>query len=282
MAKKKDRSKKTARPGRTKLSYLERPAHQPTRSEWSRAIKQLARDLVAEQSRSSAITHAECEEVLPWYISDERQGKNVRQLYPAIWEHLQNCIICTDSYELLNRPTDQRLAKQTVERALMRRLPFLDPKPYETWFRCQEPQLLGRRLRTTFLFNPVHVQNLLSGPSLDGTRRVISTEGRFLLLNDQARVGEQELEVQALLMPSARSPGQFQMQLTVVAPEPLKTNLRARLYWQAQEFTLDLSAGKTTFENLAPPDLDASYQDIPSSEFRLVVEAATNEPDWTN
>jgi hypothetical protein len=284
MPKKKSQAKTAPGPGprrgtvpRAPALRLERLARQMTPVAWRRAVKRLAADLAKEAARAESRVHAECAEVLAWYVTDEQRGEEVHKLYPAVWRHLQTCARCAESYALLAESLAKSESTAATSHTAPQPLPFLQPLPNRPWHQQRSPRLLGGQSRTTFLFNPVHLQDSFSGVPRTGVRGAGPAGTKSLLLSDQIIVNEQPLEVQAWLVRSSTMPDRFHIHLLVGSLEPLKTNLRAVLHWSGQEYTSYFRAGETTFEDISPPEVAREYADIPSPEFQLILEPISDD-----
>jgi hypothetical protein len=55
----------------------------------------------AQPLHSQPMTHEEVQELLPSYLAIEANGKNAKESYPLIHEHLQTCFECSAMYNRL-------------------------------------------------------------------------------------------------------------------------------------------------------------------------------------
>ena len=242
----------------------------------ARELKRVGRDSVAP------IDHTECEAMLAWYVSDERNGGDMRSLYPAIWNHLRGCSRCAESYDLI---------KVGLETDFSRPLPlekppalsFLSERPFDKWRVDRSSHLSGRNPRVDIQFHPAFVHNLLhpARPTVASTahyRHVDSIPvSESLLLNDEAPLGNQTLMVTAWLTRSGEATDRASIRFEVASPEPLPERLVARLLWDRQEYETPVKEGEGRFEHLPLPEFAGADSTGAANGFRLTFESRADE-----
>lgn len=99
---------------------------------WSTPFNRLASDLVIGNEAHEELNCETCQELLDIYIEDEQAGKNVRQTYPTVWQHLMTCSDCEMVYDLLAvmlqaEPISE--PKKEKKRSLIPKLPTIPELP---------------------------------------------------------------------------------------------------------------------------------------------------------
>ncbi len=260
---------------------LEQMARTLAPEEWQRRTEALKDALAvgAGAMGSGELSHAECQEMLTWYVAAQQEGKSAQELYPPVYRHLQTCSRCAETYALMTRALDP---KAPVQAAAARRkgpvLPFLHPSPGQAWYQQIAPQLQAAAESVIFFFNPIYLQNLFGGRTALALKSAEPVPAESLLLVDRMMVGEQAVNIEAFLIPSRDEPGRFHIHLRLSSATPLETKLRVRLEWGTQEYVAEMVAGEAELEGIAPPDFNQSYADEPSPEFRLTLEPSFHGP----
>ena len=109
-------------------------------------LRRLENDILQGQTGRSAvaISHAECQDLLEWYVQDERAGLDMSGVYPQVQEHLKACASCKRVYDLLQTALTTPTIQSTPPPAPSG-LSFLSPAPQSPWFLEKPSQLLDDR-----------------------------------------------------------------------------------------------------------------------------------------
>ncbi len=249
-------------------------------------IRRLARDLVqvTQDSAPPQLRHGDCEEMLSWYVADEQTGSNVQFLYPAVWNHLQACPRCTESYELLKAAWETGLSESSPVLRLPA-LPFLSDQPFEAWRLEKSSTLLTQNPRVGFQLNPIYLQKLLLRAQTGAASQYIfqrsgtNSLSESLLLSDAFPLGNQLIMVRAWLVWSSQSTDRADIQFQVASPDPLPERLVAHLHWGELEYETPVKGEMGRFTQLALPDLSRQGLSGRAGEFRLSFESREDEPE---
>ncbi len=246
-----------------------RPAATTNRPKLSqRGLARLAADLAQVQTDlPQLVSQDEWEQLLPWYVSDELSGENVRALYPRLWQHLQTCTRCAESYALLKLALEEDTGA-AIPREARPTLPFEFTPADSAWFQQKSSQLLGDKPRVNFILNPTHLKKLFAAPQFSSLRDAGDQPARALLLQDEMSIGDQTMVVQAWLISSAGSRN-VNVQLQIVPLTPLRAPLEAYLRWGASEYRTRITQGAGAFENIPWREVLAASATPPTPHFRL-------------
>jgi len=209
---------------------------------WPQRFQRLA-EAIAE---SHGVNCQECKELLDVYVDDELQGRNVEQLHPLIWQHLQLCASCREIHNLLAETLSlerQSKPSHVPQPTTIPRLSFLQPRaPDAPWITRLRPRLTGMPFSLTFSFNLSYLRTILSPPSPLLARKdvPVSPSTTLLLLSDAVPVGDQTLAVEMTASRSVESPDLYphgyrlRLRATIVGTAPLPRGLWATLVWAGQ------------------------------------------------
>ncbi len=274
------RAKSSARAKTTKPRGQSPANPSPSKRQRHRLAADIVSAAQTPEQKVKALTHAEVEELLAWYISDERAGKNVAQLYPAVAQHLASCAQCKNSYSVLKLAFSEPAASQEAAPPSSEvQLPFLALPSQVPWYQEKASQLLGPDARVRFLLNPTHLKSAFAHSRLSSLRGAGETE-ESLVLDDDMLLGEQQTHVQVWLNRRAPDSDRAQVRVVIMSPTPLPEPLQLRLRWGNQDLAAALHEGQAIFENLAIPDFAIHNVDAPSRSFSLTLEppAPPNAP----
>ncbi len=200
----------------------------------------------------AAISHAECEAQLEFYVDGERRGDKVQTLFPAIGAHLQSCDRCRASYDLMTEtlrdespldssfPTAARLAPP---------LPFVQPPQDDAaWTKQVRSSIGGAPLGFGFTLKSSHLRTLLSptAPQLVYRDESPPTD-RTLLVSDTLSLGRREVAVELWAIRAPDS-ARIQLKASVASSIELPGPLHAILRWNDHRASAIVRDGECVFD----------------------------------
>lgn len=222
---------------RRKLKMI---AHRLSPNDWTRRLKRLEAEI--RQFRNTELVphekHALVQEFLPRYVTDELHGRDVRELYPAIAEHLNQCARCYRGSVILRAA----LQDNAFESTLTDRLSPSISVPL--WQRLEFPALRGKSPRVQFLLNP-NLGFPLSTRAF-AVRGAKSAAGE-LVLNEQVLFDKQPLLVQAWLHRDPQAEQVFDLRVLLNAPRDVLRQLHISLAWGKRKIAGYRERGQTIF-----------------------------------
>jgi hypothetical protein len=220
-------------------------------------LRRLARDLLRLRQRSpaDALSHAECEEMLAWYTSDEQARQDVRNLYPTVWRHLQTCDRCAQSYELLKFALEAGPRAESPPRFdLATKLSFLSDRPFETWRLEKSSPLFGNKPRVGFRLQPAYIRQVLATPRYAFSRDRGEQVPELLLLQDEMPLGQHLVTVSAWLVRSPLQTDLASIRFQIASQTRLGKGLTAHLRWGDQDYMTPVVDSRGRFESIVVPD----------------------------
>ncbi len=212
----------------------------------SAGLRRLSRALAA--TPSVAITHADCEAQLEFYIDAERRNENIRARYPSVWQHLQTCPQCRLSYTLLADSRSDSLSETAT--AALPPLPFLVPADSRNaWMRQIRSRIGGAPLGFGFIIQPAHLAHALAPTSALVTRGEAEASDKSLLLSDMLTLGARDVTVDIWVYRAAHAPT-ARLEVALAASAPLPEPLRATLKWNDHQFSDLVRDGVCAFDAL--------------------------------
>ncbi len=222
---------------------------------------------IATTSSRRALTHADVEALLEFYVDSERRGENARTLYPTVWQHLQACDLCRTSYTLLTQALAEN-SEPSPEHPLPP-LPFLTPQPEKAaWHKHLRSRIAGAPLGFGFTIHAEHLQKLVaSSESALVLRNHTQPETKTLLLADHVPLGKRDVIVE--VWTHRAEPNYLRLEIVVVASDPLPESLRVSVRWNAHHYTSPIRQGYGIIERIPIPDLQnardlhVDFEEIP-------------------
>lgn len=230
---------------------------------WSTPFNRLASDLAIRNETHEELSCDTCQELLDIYIEDEQAGKNVRQTYPTVWQHLMTCSDCEMVYDLLAamlQPEPIPEPKKEKKRPLIPKLPELpaiselpelpaipelpalpaipelpaisgpaSPEPEPSW--TTELQQAYDSFRAQFTFALSYLHSLYYPHLLVRQMRSVTSPqpAPHILLYEDVSVGEQILNLKVTA--TRHEQDILALQAIVYSDEPLPSNLSILLTW---------------------------------------------------
>jgi len=72
---------------------------------WAQRFRRLAEAIAGASmpgpGSGDGLRCEECRELLDVYVNEELRGREVQQMYPSVWRHLQACSRCREAHDLL-------------------------------------------------------------------------------------------------------------------------------------------------------------------------------------
>lgn len=227
-------------------------------------FQRLAQAIVAsaQATEHADLSHPECEAALECYVDAERRGDTVRELYPAVWQHLHSCPRCSLSYLLVSEdyqaaaPTHLSAPHAASSYPL---LPFITRTETQlSWTSHVRSRLGGAPLGFSFVVQPQLVQSVFASPSTAPSLRGPATESPgALLLADALSLGRCEVDVQVWASRS-QDPSRIQLQVSVATSTALPDPLRVMLHWSDRTLDAPIHQGRALFEDIPLSDLQSA------------------------
>ena len=223
---------------------------------------------IAATSPTRALSHADVEAILEFYVDSEQRGDDVRTLYPAVWKHLQSCNRCHTSYLLLTEALSESSEPPTIQAE--RSLPFLVTQPENAaWRKYVRSRIAGASLGFGFTIRAEHLQKLVasSEPALV-LRNHAQSETKALLLSDHLTLGKHEVMVE-LWTHRTQDADHVHIEIILAATAPLPEPLRVSLRWNGHHYSSQIQQGYGVIERIPiadlknARDLHVDFEEIP-------------------
>jgi hypothetical protein len=239
----------------------------------------------ASLDSSRSISHADCQQFLDRYVSDELAELDVRTIYPQVWQHLQTCDQCWPHYDLLIDTLEhEQFAEPAARpRRSMPPLSFLSTSSVEEpWTSRLQAQIAGTPFHLSISISLSHLQKIFSPAQLLTVRSEESLfpATTYLLLTDTIPFGGQTLVVEVTAAPVPEQSEQIAIHSLITCSGELPANLWAGLTWadETRRSPVDPS-GQTDFGRVSLLALQSGLGSF-KIEFE-VHEAADNDSDST-
>jgi len=233
------------------------------------------------RKEKSNVSCRDFREALDFYLDDDLAGVDVRERYPSLWRHLQECAFCRREYEewreLLARSREGTL--KAPVRTSPRPLSFLRPQAREaawtTWLRSR---IGGHPLELRFTFARSYLLGLLA-PSCPAFRGAQKPAEKVLLLSEVVPLGQQRsLTVELWAIPE---PEGLRIQAVATGSPQLPSKLWATLIWAGEAHTAPLDEkGEVTFEGVSLKQLKEAVREGRETIFSFHLEEREDEAPY--
>ncbi|GEM_PF-1083610 len=248
---------------RTKIPKMERatrtaPRYLTDSPTLALRLQRLARAIAAAPGQPSPapLSHAACEALLEFYVDHERRAEEARALYPAVWEHLQTCARCRESYDLAKAALADAAPDSISTRASIPALPFLIRADETTaWSKQVRSRVGGAPLGFGFIIQPQHLQRLFAPAPAARLRGAAAPTERALLLSDTVNLGQRNALVEMWVHRFADSP-EGRLEIFLVSSSPLPEPLHVTLRWNDQQHSEVIVRGHCAFDHLPIAELE--------------------------
>jgi hypothetical protein len=218
------------------------------------------------------ITHQQVQAVLPFYISDEQQGFNVKTIYPAVWTHLQSCKLCLTAYKFLQAPAPVTNAPPAAA--------LVPPAPLFSDYSIRVLHAPRTKRETVILqFNSAFVRAALAPATPDSSLRdgrgrvAYSVElTEYLFWAGALELQGQKVSLEIWNIPSGIAVGKSHLRIKMVAARRLEQGVRLRLTWAGQQHVSEFAGSELFFEDISLPDFDIYTPGDPKGDFSLTFE----------
>lgn len=234
-------------------------------------LARLAQAILASpsQTRSKTLSHAAFEELLEFYIDSECRQEDVKKLYPKAWKHLQTCVRCRSTHDLMTQSLDS-----FIDLPVRPPLPFLaPPAPNALWSKQIRPRVGGAPLKFDFIIHAAHFARALSSPSSLVLRGDAPPAQKSLLLSDTVTLDQQDIAVDVWLYHPEHQ-HTAKIEISAISSAMLPQPLHVTLTWNDQRYSSVLENGSCVFSaillsnELPPRDLRVEFEAESSSDLR--------------
>ena len=217
----------------------------------------------------------ECEVVqnlLDIYVAEELEGREVRQSYPDVWQHLQTCSNCQPDYEALIdalRHVDQEIVKPVMV------LPSKSTEP-APWLKRVHARMAEVVWSLELVLDSDYLREKLWPSTLQPQTRSDEASNlsndRRLLLMERAPLGDQQVIVEVKASQIIADDDRLTLYLEVTASSSLPAHLVSQVSIAGQLHTAPFNAdGHAVIEGISLAELRETLRSYQHS-FKIVIE----------